>query len=351
MPGASAPRRVTIYDVAELAQLSHQTVSRYFRAPEGLKPATREKVSAAVAELGYSPSPLARSLRTGRSKRLMVVVPELTSSPARMLVGASEAAQSAGYSIDVVGLTGDAEERTRRVGVLARTSRPEAILSLVPLAGDAQETCAPVPLMVVGELDDAMRGIGELSDATPVFEFLRELSAQGHHRFMHVTGDLDFPSARARRDAYLSGIESFGLEDLGVVEGDWSSASGYRAITQVDAARIPTAIIAASDVVAGGVVQGARERQLRIPQDLSVTGWNNLPLSGLLSPTLTTVEVDHEGVGERAMQHLLIKLSDLASPSPSPSPSPKPVNTVIWRGSTGPVARGGTVARTGGADD
>ncbi|GAA1486580.1 LacI family DNA-binding transcriptional regulator [Brachybacterium fresconis] len=334
MPRATTPRRVTIYDVAERAQLSHQTVSRYFRAPEGLRPATRERVSAAVTELGYSPNPLARSLRTGRSKRLMVVVPELTSSPARVLAGASDAARGAGFTLDVVGLTGDADERTDRLAELARTGRPEAILSLIPLAADAQEACAPVPLVVVGELDDAMRGIGELSDASPVLEFLRELSTLGHRRFLHITGDLDFASARARRDAYLTGIESQGLEDLGVVDGDWSAASGYEAIAAIDAARPPTAVIAANDVVAGGVVQGARERGWTIPEDLSVTGWDNLPLSGLLSPTLTTVEVDHEGVGVRAMQRLLERLSGAASAVPAS----EPVNTVIWRGSTGPVA-------------
>ncbi|APX33956.1 hypothetical protein BH708_15975 [Brachybacterium sp. P6-10-X1] len=334
MPRATTPRRVTIYDVAERAQLSHQTVSRYFRAPEGLKPATRERVSAAVTELGYSPDPLARSLRTGRSKRLMVVVPELTSSPARVLAGASDAARGAGFTIDVVGLTGDAEERTDRLGELARTGRPEAILSLIPLAADAQEACAPVPLVVVGELDDAMRGIGELSDASPVLEFLRALSTLGHRRFLHITGDLDFASARARRDAYLSGIESLGLEDLGVIDGDWSAASGYEAIAGIDASRAPTAVIAANDVVAGGVVQAARERGWTVPDDLSVTGWDNLPLSGLLSPTLTTVEVDHEGVGVRAMQRLLERLAE----SGSDRPAPKPVNTVIWRGSTGAVA-------------
>lgn len=334
MPRATTPRRVTIYDVAERAQLSHQTVSRYFRAPEGLRPATRERVSAAVTELGYSPNPLARSLRTGRSKRLMVVVPELTSSPARVLAGASDAARGAGFTLDVVGLTGDADERTDRLAELARTGRPEAILSLIPLAADAQEACAPVPLVVVGELDDAMRGIGELSDASPVLEFLRELSTLGHRRFLHITGDLDFASARARRDAYLTGIESLGLEDLGVFDGDWSAGSGYEAIVGIDAARVPTAIIAANDVVAGGVVQGARERGWTIPEDLSVTGWDNLPLSGLLSPTLTTVEVDHEGVGVRAMQRLLERLSGAASAVPAS----EPVNTVIWRGSTGPVA-------------
>lgn len=335
MPRAASPRRATIYDVAERARVSHQTVSRYFRAPEGLRPATREKVSAAVTELGYSPDPLARSLRTGRSKRLMVVVPDLTSSPAHMLAGASDAARRAGYMIDVVGLTGDFEERTDRVGDLARTSHPEAILSLAPLTADAQETCAPVPLVVVDELDDAMRGIGELSDATPVLEFLRELCALGHRRFLHVTGDLDFASARARRDSYLTGVESLDVEDVGVVEGDWSSASGYDAIAGVDTARAPTAVIAANDVVAGGVVQGARGRGWKVPQDLSVTGWDNLPLSGLLSPALTTVDVDHEGVGARAMQRLLNRLSDGEPSAPS---SPKPVNTPIWRDSTGPVA-------------
>ena len=102
----TAPQRATMIEVARRAQVSHQTVSRYFSANAGLKPATRARIDAAVKELNYRPNLVARSMRTRQTRRLAVVVPALTYSPARMLAGASAAAHAAGFAVDVLSLEG-----------------------------------------------------------------------------------------------------------------------------------------------------------------------------------------------------------------------------------------------------
>ncbi len=195
--------------------------------------------------------------------------------------------------------------------------------------------------MVSGEFDDEMRGIGELADASPVRELIEGLAQRGHRRFVHVTGSLDFASARARRDAYRSAIDELGLESAGIVEGDWSPESGRAAVLAIDDRRRPTAVIAASDTVAAGVVRGAAERGWSVPGDLCVTGWDNQPLGRFLFPSLTTVEIDLELLGRRAMGRLILALR-----GGEPEPLAGRLTTVIWRESTGDA----DAARSSGDD-
>lgn len=333
MTGSEPLRRATITEVAELAGVSHQTVSRYFRAPDGLKAATKERVSAAVRELNYRPNLVARSMRTRRSGRLAVIVPTLAFSPARMLSGAMRTAHDAGFAVDVLSLDGDAAERSDRLVELADSGQIEGIVSFAPLLPALDTAAAGIPVVTSGDFDDKMRSIGELADAEPVRTLVLGLADLGHRRFLHVTGSLDFASARARRDTYLEAIAGADLESVGVVEGDWSAESGRAAVLALDPESRPTAVIAANDVVASGVIRGAAERGWTVPGDLSVTGWDDQPLGRYLFPSLTTVDIDLELLGARTMRRLIVALRDDEVDIPT-----APLTTVIWRESTGRVS-------------
>ncbi|MBC9728766.1 LacI family DNA-binding transcriptional regulator [Streptomyces sp. TRM68367] len=319
-------------EVARLAGVSHQTVSRYLRSRDGLKPATLARIDAAVRELGYRPNLVARSMRTRRTGRLAVVIPAMTFSPYRMLVGAAATAHEAGYAVEVVSLEGGAGARTERVLELADSGQVEGILALAPIRPEVEKRLPTGAAVVVSaDFDDSMRGIGELTDALPVAELIEQLAGLGHRRFLHVAGDQQFASARARKDAYLRAIERLGLESVGVADGDWSGESGAAAIRALDAGRLPTAVIAANDLVAAGVIRGARDRGLDVPGDLSVTGWDNSDICRYLPPSLTTVHIDLEGLGRNAMVRLVEAISGRA-----PEPSRSPTHTVIWRESVAP---------------
>jgi len=328
-------RRPTIMEVARLAEVSHQTVSRYFRAPDGLKPATKARVQAAVEQLNYRPNLVARSMRTRQTGRLAVVVPTLAYSPARMLAGASAAAHWAGYAVEVLALEGGATDRTERVAELADSGQVDGIVSFAPILASPDLQASSGTLIVASaDFDDEMRGIGELADASALAEVVHGLADLGHRRFLHITGDLQFASARARRDTYLDTVERLGLESSGVVEGDWSAESGMAAVNALPDRDGPTAVVAANDLVAAGVIRGALDRGIRVPEDLSVTGWDDQPLGRLLSPALTTVEIDLEGLGSRAMTRLISALR--GDPAPT---GPRRLHRVIWRESTGPAPR------------
>lgn len=326
-------RRPTIIEVAKAAGVSHQTVSRYLRSDVGMKPLTRERVRAAIEELNYRPNLVARSMRTRRTGRLAVLLPAATYSPARMLAGASTAAHAAGFVLEILSIP-DAESRTERMLELADSGQVEGILSLAPLAeGIGSSLPAGAAIVVSADFDDEMRGIGALADASPVAEMIEHLAGLGHRRFLHVGGPGQFASARARRQVYLETIERLGLESVGVVEGNWSGRSGMEAMLALAEGQQPTAVIAANDVVAAGVVRGALVRGWRVPEDVSVTGWDNLEAAEYLAPSMSTVDVDLERIGADALRRLVAVIR-----GDTFVPSPTPLNRIIWRESVGPAS-------------
>ncbi|MGN8027451.1 LacI family DNA-binding transcriptional regulator [Microbacterium sp. 22242] len=318
-------RRATIMEVARLAGVSHQTVSRYFRDNGTLKESTRLRVDAAVRELDYRPNLVARSMRTRRTGRLAVVVPTLAFNPARMLAGASATAHAAAYGVDVLAIEGGRQARTQRVLELAGSGQVDGIVSFAPLEPGIDTATMGLTVLVAAEFDDEMRGIGELADAAPVMAFLSRLTELGHSRFLHVSGDLQFASARARRDAFLAGAERLGVAEARVFDGDWTAESGVAAVRALHENDRPTAVIASNDLVAA-------HRGWAVPRDLSVTGWDRQPIGQFLVPSLTTVDVDLEGLGATAMGRLIAALRKEAAPAAS-----RTLQTVVWGESIGPA--------------
>ncbi|MEN5075341.1 LacI family DNA-binding transcriptional regulator [Isoptericola cucumis] len=327
-------RRATIWGVAEAAGVSHQTVSRYLRNDPKMRPQTADRIRRAVAELDYRPNLAARSMRTRRSGRVAVLLPAVaTYGPPQILSGVMEVAHEHGYTIEAFSVEGSSTERFERVLEIADSGQVEGVLALAPLP-PASEHRFPERAAIVAsaDYDDQFRGVGELADGSPVTDIVEHLAELGHRRFLHVTGALDFASARGRRDVFVETVERLGLGPALVVEGDWTAEAGRDAVLALADEGHPTAVVAASDVVAAGVVQGARERGWTIPGDLSVTGWDNHQLGAYLEPTLTTVHVDHRKLGRAAMARLVATLRS----EPAPPPPELPLNTIIWRGSTAP---------------
>lgn len=326
-------RRPTIMEVARLAGVSHQTVSRYLRfGGEGLKPRTRDTVAEAIAQLNYRPNLVARSMRTRVTGRVAVVMPALAFNPARMLGGATRAAHAAGYQVEVISPEGGAAARAQRVIELADSRQVDGILALSSVDVPAHDLPSDAVLVVSAAFDDEMRGIGELADASPIEEIIQGLAELGHRRFLHVAGSPLFASARARAARFVETLDRLSLESAGVFEGDWSGESGIAAVESVRAGEEPTAIIAANDLVAIGVLRGAHQRGWAVPGDVSVTGWDDAPGSALLVPSLTSVEVNHERIGENAMARLIARLRGEDARLVD-----EPLSRVVWRESTGPA--------------
>lgn len=186
------------------------------------------------------------------------------------------------------------------------------------------------PVVTTPLYDEQMRGQGALAEASCVRTIIERLAELGHRRFIHVSGDLVHASAQQRRQVYLDTITELGLESHGVVDGDWSGESGLETVLSLPSDRSVTALIAANDVIAAGAARGALQRGWRVPDDLSIAGWDAHALGDWLTPSLTTVAMDYVTVGRRAMQALL------TPDDPQPTPLSEGIATVVWRESTGP---------------
>jgi len=332
---AGSGRRATIWQVAEAAGVSHQTVSRYLRADPGMKPENREKVRTAIDELGYRPNLSARSMRTRRSNRIGVLLPSDSMFRASALSGALDIATAEGYAIEVFAVEGDARAAFDRVLQIADSGQVDGVLALAPLPPDTEHSYpGRAAIVASADYDERTRSMGAMADGTPISEIVEGLHALGHRRLMHVTGDLEFASARNRRTAFLETSARLGIDPALVHIGRWSEESGHeavRAIATLPPEERPTGIVGASDLIAVGVINGARELGWSVPEDLSVSGWDAHYLGAFLQPSLTTVKDDRRQLGRNAMSRLLAVLRD------EPLPEEEVLSTVLWRGSTGPA--------------
>ncbi|WP_130177495.1 LacI family DNA-binding transcriptional regulator [Cryobacterium sp. SO1] len=318
-------RAATIYDVAQAAGVSHQTVSRFLRGFEGIRPETRERVVQALADLGYRPNLTARSLKSGRSHRIGALTHEISLvGPSRIVEGASIAAREAGYVLDIVSL--DSRNPRAIEDSLALITQHD-LAGVLALAVTDEMTrafaAAPfrVPAYVAAESEgvpDDPRGILSRVGIPMLVAHLAEL---GHRRFVHIAGPSMWSAARNRVCDYEAALEARGLRSVGILHGDWSAASGYRAISEL--ARIPdaTAFLAANDQMALGAMLALKERGLRIPTDVSVVGVDDIAEAAFFDPPLTTLRNDFEGQGRAAVFQLLARIENTeVAPMSVPAP-------------------------------
>lgn len=328
-----ADRAATIYDVAQLAGVSHATVTRVLRNFAGIRPETRERVERAVAALNYRPNMAARSLITGRSNRIGALTHEIDYvGPSRIVQGAAGAARRAGYVLDIVTL--DTADRKAVEEGVALVTKPDVAGILVFPSSDEmtrtlERTRFRVPVLISAEQDGVLTG-----PDTPVEGALdsvvEHLFSLGHTRFFHIAGPENWSASRNRSLAYLRAVSDRGLVSIGTAHGDWSSASGYQVARHIPEA--VTAIVSANDQMALGAILALHERGLRVPQDVSVTGIDDVPEAAFYSPPLTTMRVDFMKQGEQA----LLRLLALMEPSRS-SGAPLARPRLIVRASTGPA--------------
>lgn len=330
------PKPPTSHDVARAAGVSQAAVSYALTGRGTISAATRERVLRVAESMGYRPNLAARSMRTRRTGRLAVVTGATLSS--KVLTGAAEVAEAAGYATETHAIDGTVEHRTARVRDLAASRQYEGILTLVPVLTDELETPASLedgtPVVAEATFDEQMRSLGTLADARPIEEFVTALAARGWHRFVHVAGSSQYASGRARRDAYVATVERLatesGVTSLGVLGGAWTGEAGRSAMHDLPDDAPPVAVIAGNDVVAAGVLRGAAERGWTVPDDLVVTGWDDSEIGAFMSPSLTTVAVDFPEAGRNAMRRLITRLS--GEPGPGTG---APIHRIVWRESTG----------------
>jgi DNA-binding LacI/PurR family transcriptional regulator len=310
MSRSGKERGTVMRDVAKLAGVSHQTVSRVINDHPNVRAETRERVLAAMRSLNYRRNLAARTLATRESHTLGIIGFETTLfGPESMLYGIESAARAAGYLVSVATVRDLAHrpvlEAVDRLaqhdvdGIIAIAPKPSVIMAL---------THAPAGLACV-----AVGGAGH-GDPFPTVRvdnkagaalITRHLLDLGHATVHHVAGPSDWPEAQARVDGWREALYAAGAVVPEVTAGWWDAAAGYEQGLRLAADPAVTAVFCANDRIALGVLRAMHEAGRRVPQDVSVVGFDDMPDSGYFLPPLTTVHQDFAELGRRALALLL----------------------------------------------
>jgi DNA-binding LacI/PurR family transcriptional regulator len=296
-------------DVAKLAGVSYQTVSRVLHDSPHVRRETRERVLDAIRQLDYRPSSVAQALVTGRSRTLGVVSFDTTLyGPASTLLGVEEAAHDAGYGISIASLK--SLSRAPVVGAVQRL-RDQGVDGIVVIAPqrsavDAlRHLASDVPVVAVeGGPDDSVPvvAVDQFAGAAAATRHLLDL---GHKTVWHIAGPSDWLEAAQRIDGWRSTLEEAGAEVPPMLRGDWSARSGYELAPQLVGKPQLTAVFVANDQMSLGLLRYLHEIGRETPRDISIVGFDDIPEASYFTPPLTTVRQDFSELGRRCL-HLLL---------------------------------------------
>nr|BFE57630.1 LacI family DNA-binding transcriptional regulator [Dactylosporangium thailandense] len=323
----------TIRDVARLAGVSQSSVSRALAAPERVRPETRERVERAVARLGYHPSRIARGLSTGRTGTIGFVVPDIANP---FFPGIVKAAQrrSREFGLSVLLADSDEDPATEMDLIRTLTKQVDGFVLCAPRAGDddLRAVCDDIPVVLLN------RRVGQLpsiifDNADGIRQALAHLAALGHRRVAYVAGPRTSWVNRERLRAVRSVAAAMRLEvvEAGNVSPDFEG--GVAGADLVLAASV-TAVIAYNDMIGLGLISRFGARGVRVPDDVSIIGFDDIPASALVSPALSTVSQPKDRCGRAGIDLLTDLLNERGRAGGARTPLP---TRLIVRASTGPV--------------
>ncbi|MCW2982443.1 MAG: lacI2 [Conexibacter sp.] len=295
-------------DVAELAGVSHQTVSRVLHDSPSVRPQTRERVLEAMKTLDYRPNSAARALVTGRTRTVGVISFDTTLyGPASTVLGIERAAHDAGYFIIIVSLRSLTRESVLAALDRLRDRGVDGIIVIAPqdTAAAALRDLPPGVPVVAAEAGPYEISVAEVEQFDGAAMATRHLLELGHRTVFHLAGPSDFLEAGRRVAGWRATLQEAGAEIHEPLVGDWSARSGYVAGQELlDDPRV-TAVFVANDPMALGLLRAVHERGRDVPGDVSVVGFDDVPEAAFFSPPLTSVRQDFDEVGRRSLALLL----------------------------------------------
>ncbi|HEX6483967.1 MAG TPA: LacI family DNA-binding transcriptional regulator [Ktedonobacteraceae bacterium] len=311
--GGQMARDITIFDVADEAGVSYATVSRVINNKVHVSPEKRERVFRAMAQLGYVANMQARSLAGGKSRVVGLLVDYLSSSYMDEIIrGIDEALDAENYDLM---LYTTHRRKTKESAYVTKLTRrlADGLLLILP-----RNTVAYLdtlrqrqfPHVLIDYLSDKQNvpsvSTTNFRGACDAMSFLLSL---GHQRIGFITGTMEFGCARDRLDGYHAVLKDHGIpaDPHLICEGNFMQPQGYECAQKLlSLPERPTAIFASNDMMALGVMEAARERGLRLPEDLSIIGFDDIPQASYVHPALTTIRQPLEEMG-RSAAHLLLK--------------------------------------------
>jgi DNA-binding LacI/PurR family transcriptional regulator len=315
----NAAKKANIYDVARVAGVSHQTVSRVMNNHPSIRPATKEKVLAAMKQLDYQPNLAARSLVTTKSNMLAFLIADtVLYGPVGMNNAMERHARQNGYlvvSLSVI--PGDSESLNEALASL-RVLQIEGLVTIALPAESvklATEIFPDIPMVSLDTFDIGNAHSVGIDNFEGGYRATKHLLDLGHKKILHVAGQIDSFEAASRRRGYEKAMADSKLKSS-VIQGDWTADTGLKLGVDLNlGVGGYTAIFAANDYLALGLMKALRIRGIEVPGDISIIGFDDIPEATYLTPALTTMRQDFKGLGEAAMNMLLSELVHSDAPT------------------------------------
>lgn len=323
----------TMADVAELAGVSPQTVSRVLRGHPNVAEVTRLQVEDAVDRLGYRRTGLARALVTGRSMTIGVLTHETAQySPAAIMLGVRTAARERGYFVSAAGTSSMSSAAIADGISHLRDQGVDGLVIAVPIWDEASlgRVTDGLPIAVIDGVASSAEDIITLDQEAAGRLATQHLIELGHETIWHIAGPSTWKDASGRTIGWEAALTEAGLAVPPVLHGDWTAESGYR--NGLVIGRLPdvTAVFVSSDEMAFGVIRALAELGKRVPEDVSVIGMDDIPLAPFATPPLTTIRQPFELMGRTAVEHVLNAIDDPSAPREGLTIAPE----IVLRAST-----------------
>jgi LacI family transcriptional regulator len=310
-------RRATLYDVARRAGVSYQTVSRVINGSPHVAPKTLRRVQEAIKALDYQPNKAAQALVTRRTFILEVIAAGTTHyGPAQMVTGVEQAANASGYKLVLTNIENATLEQIK--GVMENLGGIDGVIIIAPIQEDIYEDLTqmcPKPFVKVGAKPGANLPSVIIDQHQGSQMMVQHLIDLGHRHIAEICGPLQWYDAAARHESWLATLRANKLEPGPVTQGDWTAAGGYAAAWELLHTNPQfSALAVANDQMALGAMRALHECGLRIPDDISVTGFDDIPESAFFEPPLTTVRQDFTALGKQSVEYLVEMLRTPEAP-------------------------------------
>ena len=339
-----APAHPTLADVAARAGVSGQTVSRVVNGATVVTPETASRVRQVIAEMGYRPNSAARALKRRRSNTIGIITADSTLyGLTEMLFATERAVRAAGYDVSVFSVCEVTRpEVTRAVELLCG----RGVEGLVVLCGPTDPAAdlglgTHVPTVLAWQAPGSQLSWAAFDQVRGARTVVRHLLSLGHESVAHVSGPDDHPATAPRREGWLSALSRAGARVPEPVAGDWTAASGYAAGRRLVRDPAVTAVFCANDQMALGVLRAVMETGRRVPEEVSVAGFDDTADSAYYSPPLTTVRQDFSRLGRSSVELLREHLTDADAQRRS---ALLPTRVVVRASTAGPARRSGVAS-------
>jgi DNA-binding LacI/PurR family transcriptional regulator len=349
---------LTIVHIATLAEVSRSTVSRVLNNHAGVRPNVRERVLRVIREQNYAPQAAARSLASSRTDTIGLLIPRSAAVSladpfiASMIQSLFEASAQQGYFVSATMLTADMEP-----GFYDRILRSRHFDGVIMFSSDIDDPILPLlikdgsPMVLIGRHPYFLNVTSvDVENREGARDAVAHLIGLGHRRIAAINGQLQMEAAQARRDGYKQALLEAGMAidaEL-MVEGFYSEVAAYQAmLTLLDLPDPPTAIFAASDTMAIGALHAVRHRGLRVPEDIALIGYDDLPLAAYATPPLTSVHQPISDMGAHAVRLLVEQIRGRGPATSVRLPARLVVRESSGGGAVLPSAKGGLVLARG----